>query len=149
MALGSNARLAGIKHLNRLEQVLARAEWRDPAIAEGLMRDHEGWVVCATASNLFLLEADGLVTPPLDRCGVAGTVRACVFEQAAAAGVAVRERRVAVDDLLRARAAFLTNSLAGVRPIGWCEDRGFDPEALPWGLLATVQREALRPESDW
>jgi len=57
--LGLNPRLAGIKHLNRLEQVMACAEWNDPAIAEGLMSSVDGRIVCATAANVFLVRKGG------------------------------------------------------------------------------------------
>jgi len=64
--------LAGLKHLNRLEQVLARAEWDDPTIAEGLLCDADGLVISATAANLFAVFGGVLATPAVDRCGVAG-----------------------------------------------------------------------------
>ena len=64
--LGRNSRLAGIKHLNRLEQVLAQAEWRDPAVAEGLMLDTEGELVCGTASNVFIGREGTLLHPICD-----------------------------------------------------------------------------------
>src|SRR3546814_18241694 len=73
--LAEQPRLAGIKHLNRLEQVLARAEWRDPVYAEGLMRDMSGRVVEGVFSNLFIVEAGKLRTVPLTLCGVAGCRR--------------------------------------------------------------------------
>jgi len=74
-ALGLNPRLAGIKHLNRLEQVMACAEWNDPAIAEGLMSAVDGRIVCATAANVFLVrKAAG--HPAIRDCGVAGVMRA-------------------------------------------------------------------------
>ncbi len=71
--------LAGIKHLNRLEQVLARAEWNDPSIAEGVMCDMHGRVISATMANLFAVIDGVLVTPALDQCGVAGVARAEVL----------------------------------------------------------------------
>src|SRR6185436_9854385 len=77
--------LAGMKHCNRMEQVLARAEWLDPMVpdkraVEGLMRSMEGDVVCATAANLFVLRDGTWLTPPIDRCGVAGVCRAWAME---------------------------------------------------------------------
>ncbi len=68
--------LAGMKHLNRLEQVLARAEWDDPAIAEGVLCDSHGRVISATMANLFAVVDGVLLTPAVDRCGVAGVARA-------------------------------------------------------------------------
>lgn len=147
--LGSNPALAGIKHLNRLEQVLARSEWDDPAIAEGLMRDGQGSVVGGTMSNLFLVEADGLATAPLDRCGIAGTVRAVVLARARALGIPVRVERLWRRDVERARGAFLTNALIGLWPLGRIGARGYDPAAVPTALAEAVLTDSLQPEADW
>ncbi|MGM0638724.1 MAG: aminodeoxychorismate lyase, partial [Pseudomonadota bacterium] len=75
LRLGLQPALAGLKHLNRLESVLARAEWNDEDIAEGLLCDSDGRLVEATAMNLVWQRAGRLETPRLDRCGVAGTLR--------------------------------------------------------------------------
>ena len=80
--LGLNPRLAGLKHLNRLEQVLASAEWSDPAIAEGLMSSVDGRLVCATAANMFLVRDGRLLTPDIRDCGVAGVMRGIVLAAA-------------------------------------------------------------------
>jgi 4-amino-4-deoxychorismate lyase len=109
--------LAGIKHLNRLENVLARSEWNDPAIHEGLLLDSQGCLVEATMSNLFLLNQNRLLTPRLDQAGVSGALRAWVFEQAPAVGLKVDEAELELGDLLAAEAAFLTNSLIGIWPV--------------------------------
>ena len=109
--------LAGIKHLNRLENVFARSEWHDPAIAEGLMLDMDGTVVEGTMSNLFIVHAGELLTPPLDRCGVSGAMRACVLDAAANLGIPVREGRLQPGDVLAADEAFVCNSLAGIWPL--------------------------------
>jgi 4-amino-4-deoxychorismate lyase len=109
--------LAGIKHCNRLEQVLARAEWNDPAVSErdafeGLMRSSEGDVVCATAANLFVLRSGAWLTPPVDRCGVAGVCRAWAID-----ALAAREVRLAVTDVESADAIFLCNAVRGILPV--------------------------------
>jgi 4-amino-4-deoxychorismate lyase len=125
--LASQPRLAGVKHLNRLENVLARAEWRDPAVPEGLMMDDEGHVVGGTQSNLFLVEEGRLVTPPLARCGVAGVTRDRVMEAAAARGVSCREEPISPARLLGAEAALLVNSVIGVWGIRACGERRWTP----------------------
>lgn len=111
--LAEQPRLAGIKHLNRLEQVLARAEWSDPAIAEGLLLDAAGRVVSATMANLFALIDGRLVTPSLARCGVAGVARAEVL--------ALRPDAQVVDipwaELAKASEVFLTSSVRGILPV--------------------------------
>ncbi len=147
--LGINPQLAGLKHLNRLEQVLARSEWADEDIDEGLMLDAEGALVCGTMSNLFLIDDSGLKTPLLDRCGVAGTARGRLLGAAAAAGIAVREDRCSPDELLRARGALVTNALIGLWPVRSFEGHAFDLEQLPWPLIEGVRSQLLQPESDW
>jgi 4-amino-4-deoxychorismate lyase len=129
--LSSNPRLAGIKHLGRLEQVLARAEWQDDSIAEGLMLDEAGHVVCGTQSNLFALIAGELVTPRVDRCGVAGVMRRAVLEWASGRGVPTREVDLRPQELPGAAEMFVTNAIVGAWPA-----RELDGRALPRGTMA-------------
>lgn len=139
-----NPALAGLKHLNRLDSVLARAEWDDPEVAEGLLFGMDGEVVGGTMTNLFLWDGHSLTTPAVDRCGVAGTVRTLTLEMARARGVpcVVADTRPAV--VARALGIFLTNSLVGVWPVRRVGDRELDPTRLPRDLLAAVAREAQR-----
>jgi len=109
--------LAGLKHLNRLEQVLARREWSDPEVAEGLMLDVHGRLVCGTMSNVFLVVNGTVVTPQLSRCGVAGVVRAALLAALRAAGDRVEERDVDVAEIAAASEVFLTNALIGAWPV--------------------------------
>ena len=104
--------LAGLKHCNRLEQVLARAEWDDPSIDEGLVCSTEGDVVGATAANLFLLRDGRWTTPRMDRCGVAGVCRAWVLSE-----IAATETRVAPDAVESADAVLLCNAVRGILPV--------------------------------
>jgi 4-amino-4-deoxychorismate lyase len=117
-ALGSNPRLAGLKTLNRLESVLARSEWTDVRIWEGLMRDMDDHFVCGTMSNLFVTRGSSLMTPMLDRCGVAGVMRRWVLEQAQAIGLQPLQCRLNWDDLRVADEVFLSNAVVGVRSVG-------------------------------
>jgi 4-amino-4-deoxychorismate lyase len=147
--LGINPRLAGLKHLNRLEQVLARAEWEGSDIDEGLMLDAEGALVCGTRTNLFLFDGTALRTPRLDRCGVAGTAREVVLDAARQAGIELINCRLGLEDLARTPAAFLTNALVGIWPIGAIDGATLDPSCLPGPLLEAAHAEILKPESDW
>jgi len=122
--LGRNPALAGLKHLCRLEQVLAQAEWDDPAIDEGLMMDDRGQLVCGTQSNIFLLLDGQLLTPRVDQCGVAGVMRRAVLEWAHTASLDAREAILWPADLERASEAFMTNALAGARPVASIDGRG-------------------------
>ena len=121
--LGCNPRLAGLKHLNRLEQVLARAEWNEPAVAEGLMSDGDGRVVEGVMSNLFVVRDGELLTPVLDRCGVAGVMRGAVMRAAAEVGIGCVEGDVRRETLEGADELFLTNSLIGIWPVARLGER--------------------------
>ena len=118
--------LAGFKHLNRLEQVLARAEWREQDIFDGLMCDREGRVVCATAANVFI-RIDGIwLTPQVDRCGIAGIARGWLLSNLDGA----EEADFGTDELLGCDALFLCNSVRGILPVRklglreWPDDEG-------------------------
>lgn len=143
--LGENPVLAGLKHLNRLEQVLARAEWQDPGIAEGLMQDGRGRVIGGTRSNLFLVRGNRLLTPRLDTCGIAGTVRDLVLQMAGAFGVEVLERDITRADLVAADGLFLTNALIGVWPVRRLGAREIGLERLPSELITAVRRATRMP----
>lgn len=123
--LGINPSIAGIKHLNRLEQVLARNEWQDDSIFEGLMLDVENRVVEGTMSNLFIEQNGKLLTPDLSQCGVAGVVRGLVLDVADEMGQSVLETRLTIDDLLNADACYITSSLLGVRQVARLEQCRF------------------------
>jgi 4-amino-4-deoxychorismate lyase len=116
--LGLNPRLAGLKTLNRLESVMARGEWQDARIWEGLMQDGDGNIVCGTLSNLFVKRGRSLITPVLDRCGVAGVMRRWVLETAGQLDLRAVERRVRGRDLQEAEEVFMTNALVGVKSVG-------------------------------
>jgi 4-amino-4-deoxychorismate lyase len=147
--LGINPQLAGIKHLNRLEQVLASAELAASGVDEGLMLDAEGFLVSGTMSNLFILDRHGLHTPLIDRCGVEGTARSLVLSTARAMDVPVQSRRLTLNELFSARAAFLTNAIFGIWPIRRVGRHSLDPALLPWPLLDRVHTRLLQPETDW
>ncbi|HEY2144902.1 MAG TPA: aminotransferase class IV, partial [Steroidobacteraceae bacterium] len=115
--LGINPALAGLKTLNRLESVLARAEWSDGRIWDGLMRDANGNIVCGSMSNLFLQRGSILATPRLDRCGVAGVMRRWILNNAGAVGLRAVERRIRWSDLRSAEEVFMCNAVAGIRSV--------------------------------
>lgn len=115
--LGLNPSLAGIKHLNRLEQVLARSEWDDPDIPEGLMLDQTGSVIEATQSNLFIVKEGRLLTPDLSASGVAGIMRSCIIEIAAQLSIPCSVTRLTLAEVLGAEEGFLCNSLIAVWPV--------------------------------
>jgi 4-amino-4-deoxychorismate lyase len=117
--IGRNALLAGMKTLNRLEQVMARAEWAVDSVehAEGLMLNDRDEVVCGTMTNLFVLRGNTLVTPVLDECGVAGIMRSQVINVANDMHIKLQESSLSKHDLRMADGVFLTNSLIGLWPV--------------------------------
>lgn len=135
--------LAGMKHCNRLEQVLARAEWNDPLAQdreaiEGLMLSTDGDVVCATAANLFVLRNDRWWTPLVDRCGVAGVCRAWALQELDAA-----ESRLDVTDIEQADAVFLCNAARGILPVAKLGEREWTPH--PRAKAARERLAAAHP----
>ncbi|MBI5436931.1 MAG: aminodeoxychorismate lyase [Nitrosomonadales bacterium] len=123
LRLSQQPRLAGIKHLNRLENVLAAAEWEDADIAEGVLLDAPGNVIEGTRSNLFLVRDGALLTPDLSRCGVAGVQRERVMEWAAAHNVPCRAEQFGLAELLAADEIFLVNSIIGLWPVRELQNR--------------------------
>jgi 4-amino-4-deoxychorismate lyase len=146
--LGENPALAGLKHCNRLEQVLARAELRDAELAEALMFSSGGRLISGTMSNVFLVHQGRLATPRLDACGVAGVMRAAVLEAAAVAGIPAAEDALGALELERAEEIFLTNALIGVRPVrelqGAPREVGAVTRALQAQLAAVLARDGAR-----
>jgi 4-amino-4-deoxychorismate lyase len=134
--------LAGLKHLNRLEQVLARAEWQDSEHAEGLMLDQAGRVIEGVFSNLFLVRDGVLVTADLKRCGVAGVMRGEILFQAESSGIPSQITDISLEQLQWADEVFVCNSVYGIWPVRACA-------ALSWPVgpltrkLQTIARTLL------
>ena len=115
--LGLNPVLAGIKHLNRLEQILARAEWTDEAIQEGIMLDINGHVIEGTMTNLFYLKNKTLHTSLLNQSGIAGIMRSIILKVSSDHGLAIIEHSFTTGELLLADEMFVCNSIIGIWPI--------------------------------
>ena len=143
LRLSAQPALAGVKHLNRLENVLARAEWQDPEIAEGILCDAQGHVIAGTMTNLFIAVDGALATPGLDRCGVAGVTRDRVMEAVGRHGVSCAVTTLSWTDVLGADEVFLVNSLAGVWPV-----RDLDGEARIPGEMTRTMQQWLEQEDD-
>lgn len=131
--------LAGIKHLNRLEQVLARAEWQESRYAEGLVRDMSGRMIEGVFSNLFLVRDGRLLTPDLSRCGIAGVMRAEIIDRATRLGLTVTVADIGLDELLAADEIFVCNSLYGIWPV-----RELDGHVWPLGGLTRTLQNNLQ-----
>ena len=126
--LSHSPQLAGIKHLNRLDQVVARSEWGEQ-YPEGLMLDQQGNVIEAVSSNLFFYREGVWLTPKLDQCGVAGVMRQYLMEQlirqqSPSASNQVEEATCSLDLLLSSEEVFVCNSIIGIWPVLSLESRG-------------------------
>ena len=128
LRLACQPALAGLKHLNRLEQVLLRQELaRQPDCAELVVSDSEGRLVEGVFSNLFLVRDGALRTPALTRCGVAGVLRGALLAACAAQGLAATEADLTQDDLANADEAFFCNSVYGIWPLRQWHERSWRP----------------------
>jgi len=143
LRLARQPRLAGIKHLNRLENVLARAEWDDPAIFEGVLCDDSGAVIGGVMSNLVIAKAGELFTPDLSQCGVAGVARTRLLRAMAWRGIPLHIGRLPPDAILAADEVMLCNSVIGVRRVGRLDD-------VTWTLAGwtTTLNDALYEDVD-
>ncbi len=131
--------LAGMKTLNRLEQVLARAEWRSPKIAEGLMFDEHENLISGVMSNVFLVVDGTLLTPGLSHSGIAGTMRQRVIDVWLEQGIRIAECPITPELFSEASELFLTNALIGLWPVTKIDDRQYsvgDFSRRTMGLLA-------------
>jgi 4-amino-4-deoxychorismate lyase len=147
--LGINPALAGLKHLNRLEQVLARAEWSDSAIPEGLLLDSDGHVIEGTMTNLFYVKSGALYTASLEQCGIAGIIRELVIRLAARHRLAVTELNYMPEQLASAEEAFVCNSIIGIWPVRQIEQITLRPGPITRRMqqwLADYKQETLRSE---
>ncbi|MEG0248644.1 MAG: aminodeoxychorismate lyase, partial [Pseudomonas sp.] len=131
--------LAGLKHLNRLEQVLARAEWQDADHAEGLMLDMSGRVIEGVFSNLFLVDNGQLLTADLSRCGVAGVMRAELLARAEALGLVTTVTDISLAQLQRADEVFVCNSVYGIWPVLGCGPMSWSAGPLTRKLQGIVR----------
>jgi len=112
--LGLNPSLAGIKHMNRLEQVMARSEWSNTDIHEGIMMDINGHIIEGTMSNIFLVKDNCLYTPLIDQCGVDGILRNIIIALASENRIPLVEKILTKADVFSADELFVTNSIVGI-----------------------------------
>jgi len=150
--LARQPQLAGLKTLNRLEQVLARAEWHSPTVFEGLCFDTEDQLICGTMSNVFLVRGERLMTPDLSQSGVAGVMRRLVLEFAAERGPIAEIAAIDHQTLAAADEVFICNSQFGVVPVTSIEQphedastaAGRSAKQLPPGPVTRGLMDGLR-----
>lgn len=137
-ALAIQPVLAGLKHLNRLEQVLARREWSEPEIDEGLLCDTQGRVISAISGNLLCLTGTRWVTPPVDQAGIAGICRGRLLDSGL-----VSEAELRPDEVIEADALAVCNSVRGILPVRQLEQRCWSPGSALRALQGSLA--ALAP----
>ena len=136
--------LAGIKHLNRLEQVLASAQVKAEGVDEAIVLDQNGHLTSVVAGNLFLVHKGQLLTPKLDNCGILGTRRRLVIERwAPAIGLTVRESTLTLSDLQAAEEVFYSNSLQAVRPIARIGQQRWNAHGVCEAIFQCYQEELI------
>lgn len=140
LRLAHQPRLAGVKHLNRLENVLAASEWDDMEIAEGLLLDASGNVIEGTRSNLFVVKQGKLVTPDLSRCGVAGVQRDRVIAWAVQHHIALQVRDISYDEILDADELFLVNSIMVLWPVAKLEQKRWTDFPIAMQVRHSLER---------
>lgn len=117
--LAYQPQLAGIKHLNRLDQVLASQELL--GLAEGLMLDYQNRVIEGTKSNLLMFQGGQIITPNLDNCGVQGVLRDALINACAVKGsglqLSILERDISFTELKKCEGLAMINSVFGIWPV--------------------------------
>ncbi len=138
--LGCNPILAGMKHLNRLEQVMARQEWSAPAVAEGLMLSFLGNVIEGVMSNLFWVKNGRVYTPDLSQCGVAGIMRGRILDLCPET---VQILSAPLPTLFAADEVFMSNSLMGIWPVVSLADQRWSVGPITRQLQQKIQKDRV------
>lgn len=134
--------LAGLKHLNRLEQVLAAQEAQQRGFDELLLLSHSGEVVSCIAGNVFLVRSGRIFTPPMVSCGVAGTRRRLIIERwAKMCGYDISVGVITLPDILAADEVFFSNSLITVRSVASIGDHEYACADVATALFEHFERD--------
>jgi 4-amino-4-deoxychorismate lyase len=134
---------AGLKTLNRLEQVLARSECAADGAFEGLTSDADDRLICGTMSNVFIVSNASIITPSLDRCGVAGVMRRHTIETLEKNGFAVEIRDVSEAELFCSDEVFLSNSQFGILPVRRCDEKVWPSHPVTRDVMAMLARNGI------
>jgi aminodeoxychorismate lyase len=110
----SNPQLAGIKHCNRLEQILARTNLSSN---EAIMLDEKENIISVTQGNIYFIFGNKLLTPKLDRCGVVGSRRLLILGLAMSLKMEALESNITLNQAQKADEVFISNSVIGIQPV--------------------------------
>ncbi len=139
--LSEQSKLAGIKHLNRLENVLARMEWHDETIFDGLLMDAQGNVIECTMSNIFIRVGNTLKTPDLSQCGVAGITRQRILGLGKLLGLDVMTKKITLPQLFEADEVLICNSLYGAFQVARIGDKAWLKQDLAEKIRNLVKHD--------
>jgi 4-amino-4-deoxychorismate lyase len=139
MRLGANTALAGIKHLGRIENVMAAAEASAAGAFDALLLGSSGHVVSGAMSNVFVVRNAALATPRLDSAGVAGVMRGVVLRECAGLGIVAREGDITLEELSAADEVFITNARIGVVPVARVGEHSFRMNTVARRLAAHIE----------
>ncbi len=123
----SNPNLAGIKHCNRIEQILARSSLKAD---EAIMLDENQNIISVTQGNIYFIFGQRLVTPRLDRCGVVGSRRSLILELAESIELHVEQIDISINEVKKADEVFISNSIIGIQSVNSIEDFQFRKRSL-------------------
>jgi 4-amino-4-deoxychorismate lyase len=136
--------LAGLKHGNRLEQVIARSQWRS-GWDEALLLDQHSSVIEATQSNVFIVNDGELITPSLEFAGVAGVVREYLMSQAHKFGLSVKTMPLSINQIEAADEVFLSNSVIGLWPVKKLNAKLYSGHEIAHKLLKLMIKNEVIP----
>ena len=140
----SNPKLAGIKHCNRLEQVIARAGIKSD---DGVMLDENENVISVTQGNIFCVQGNRLITPNLDKCGIEGTRRAVILIIAADLGFDISIKNLSVKELLQSDEIFISNSVQGIRPVSQIEGHRYGEHKITEIISESLKEKSAENNS--
>ncbi len=138
--LSTQKRLAGLKHLNRLEQIVARQEWKNE-YQEGLMADVAGNIIEGVMSNIFVIKDNVVHTPVIINAGVNGIMRNIILKLCEANGIMVTVDEISFEQVLDADEVFLTNSIMGVWPVKKINNQFYTPGLLTKNIMNFLTKE--------
>ena len=141
----SNPNLAGIKHCNRLEQILARSNLLSD---EAIMQDENGNVISVSQGNIYLICDGKLLTPKLDRCGVEGSRRSLIMDLARSLGIDTEECLVSSDKLRQADEVFISNSVIGIQSVSSIEECSFGNNPLT-AIIKSSYEAKINESNSW
>ena len=134
-----NPQLAGIKSLNRLENVVASSEL-GAEFNEGFLSDLDGNVIEGTMSNIFAALNNVLLTPDLSRCGIVGIMREQIIDIAHESNISVQTRNIPRDELLQSQEIFISNSVIGICRVKQLEQQVLNTDIMTKTINTVLQR---------